>query len=552
MYHSSLGPGQSHYNTFTVMAGHSGYAHWTATLYRSLAEDRKGKWKLALEVSLGFPLTQVNGYSRNLCYPSVAVPETGVCLELVRMVSGTPDGRKKMKLIKGKETHGCSEIVRDAGSAFHFTDELFHVQEIGRPIDHTALGDRVPFTLRSHLRGILSGKMTAFVATMSPERQEAFEIQMAQQQAALRLRVKRKARQMVNSPDGGLLLLKVNHGNGNKTGQSNTPQSATRNPDAYPPSPALHFGSDLWGSQSSSPDNPHYGLPISERLNRLLVRERRWEELDFDFDKIIDIPVVATSRRVNLSAGVFSMLYESGVLHQVRIPSGADQEVEWKEIHVAPFFITSGKRLLEQDLQVFIAAQPQTVYTNAAKPHTIHEVQVHLNQLSTGEPHPDAQRTISFKTREEFGRPWVGVECVGDNLLLVLSDDIEEHKPDDQVYAYDWKTGERKLVRYSSSFVECLDTFSAFFSLNERPTPVPYDDWGPPACRWFSGSADGHNIGSITGVFGQRYASLADKYDFGRLFLDEEYVLGIRASEHFPDMDGNWNRIKQLHVLHYG
>ncbi|KAF9443465.1 hypothetical protein P691DRAFT_412782 [Macrolepiota fuliginosa MF-IS2] len=192
-------------------------------------------------------------------------------------------------------------------------------------------------------------------------------------------------------------------------------------------------------------DNPHCDLPISERLNRLLVRECCQEEFDFNFEKIIDVPVVAECRRINLSAGIFSILYEGGVLHQVQIPSEANQEVEWKETRTAPFLVSSGTCLLEQDLHILITAQPQTVCTNAAQPHTIYEVQVHLNQLSTGGPHPDAQRAISFKTREEFGRPWAAVECVGDNLLLVLIDVMEEHRPDNQVYAYDWKTGERKL-----------------------------------------------------------------------------------------------------------
>ncbi|KAF9450683.1 hypothetical protein P691DRAFT_809698 [Macrolepiota fuliginosa MF-IS2] len=469
---------------------------------------------------------------------------------------------------------------------------------------------------------------------MSPERQEAFEVQMAKQREALRLQEKRKVRQMANSSTTTTTtrLVKVTlldlptetlthillHlpftsvvicGGVNRHLQVLISESAEL--QYY-----IHLG--VYGMV----DNPRCDFPISERLNRLLVRERRWEELDFDFEKIIDVPVVAECRRRYLSAGVFSILYESGVLRQIQIPSEADQEVEWKEIRIAPFLINSGKRLLEQDLQIFVTAQPQTVYTNTAKPHTIHEVQIHLSQLSTGEPHPDAQRTISFKTHEEFGRPWAGVECAGDNLLLVLRDDVEEHKPDDQVYAYDWKTGERKLeinapfgsyrrllfltthtfllpnakngeleywripqdpsethtsdqpffilslpplssgnvfhqiflsakpqlasglraaskpfytdthhaiiiievtiqpvdgsrvtdfsfFVHRSSFMECPDAFSAFISSDERPTPVPYDNWGPSVCRWFSSSVDGYYMGLITGVFGQRYASAA-------------------------------------------
>ncbi|KAF9442459.1 hypothetical protein P691DRAFT_714395 [Macrolepiota fuliginosa MF-IS2] len=498
-------------------------------------------------------------------------------------------------------------------------DELLHDQAI-------ALGDQVPFTLRSR-------KMAAFVATMSPERQEALEVQIAQQRAALRLREKRRARQMANSSTTtttrpvkvtllGLPPEILTHillylpftsvvicGGVNRHLQVLISESAELR--YY-----VHLG--VYGMV----DNPCCDLPISERLNRLLVRERRWEEFDFDFDKIIDVPIVAEYRQRQLYARVFSILYEGGVLRRVQIPSGADEEVEWREIRALPFLINSGKRVPEQDLEVLITAQPQTVYTGAAKPHTIHEVQVHLNRLSTGEPHPNAQRTISFKMREEFGRPWGAAECAGDNLLLVLRDETEEHKPDDRVYAYDWRTGERKLeinapfnsyrrllfltmhtfllpnasngeleywripegpsethtpdqpffilslpplssgnvfrwiflsakpqpadglqtaskpfytdphraiiiveitiqsvdrsrmtvfsfFVHRSSLMECLDTFSAFISSDERPTPVPYDDWGPSVCRWFSGYANGYDMGSLGGMFGQRYASAA-------------------------------------------
>ncbi|KAF9444929.1 hypothetical protein P691DRAFT_711116, partial [Macrolepiota fuliginosa MF-IS2] len=506
-------------------------------------------------------------------------------------------------------------------------DELLHVQALGRPIDQTALGDRVPFTLGSR-------QMAAFVATMSPERQEAFEVQMAEQRAALRLQEKRQARQMANNSIAMTTTRPV------KVTLLDLPpetlthillhlpftsvvicQGVNRHlQDLISESAELQYYIHL--GVYGMVDNPHCDLPISERLSQLLVRERHWEELKLDFEKIIDVPIVTENRRRHLSAGVFSILYESGALHQVQIPSEADQEVEWKEIRAAPFLINSGRRLLEQDLEILITAQPQTVYTNTAKPHTIHKVQVHLNQISTGRPHPDAQRTISFKMREEFGRPWAAVECVGNNLLLVLMDIMEEHKPDDQVYAYNWKTGERKLeiiapfnsycysfplfltthtfllpntkngeleywripqgpseahtsdqpffilslpllssgnvfhqialrteaqltgvIRaapkpfytdtyhtitvfvatiwsvdrsretvfsffiHRSSFVEFLDTFSAFISSDERPTSVPYDDWGPPACRWFSDSVDSYCMWMRGGAFGQRYAS---------------------------------------------
>ncbi|KAF9445399.1 hypothetical protein P691DRAFT_805702 [Macrolepiota fuliginosa MF-IS2] len=71
-------------------------------------------------------------------------------------------------------------------------DERYEIPPSERPIDHPALGDRIPFTLRS-------GQMAAFVAMMSPEQQEAFEVKVAQQQEELRLWDRRNERRMTNS-----------------------------------------------------------------------------------------------------------------------------------------------------------------------------------------------------------------------------------------------------------------------------------------------------------------------------------------------------------------
>ncbi|KAF9449349.1 hypothetical protein P691DRAFT_703326 [Macrolepiota fuliginosa MF-IS2] len=371
---------------------------------------------------------------------------------------------------------------------------------------------------------------------------------------------------------------------------------------------------------SGSLENLQCGLPVSECLDRLLARERRWEELRSDFDKIVDVPDMTQLEKRRLSGGVFSLLYADGVLREMQIPDEADQEVEWKDLHPEQVLIHTGLCVLEQDLHILITARPRTVHTHQAKPRTIHEVRIHLNQLSTGEPHPDAQRVISFDTREEFGQPWTAIECVGDNLVLVLRDRVERHKPNNQVYIYEWKTGELKmrlsapfgsyrfplflithmfllpnvstgeleywkiprrlsettssqpylilslpqlgsnrvfhsiycraepnptngpqdasqpfytdpyhaiaifnvfiqsvdipgnlidftLFVHRSSLVGYLDTFSAFTSSEERPKPVPYDNWGPPACRWFNHSFEDHEIGWIAAAFGQRYVA---------------------------------------------
>ncbi|KAF9449341.1 hypothetical protein P691DRAFT_728062, partial [Macrolepiota fuliginosa MF-IS2] len=198
-------------------------------------------------------------------------------------------------------------------------------------------------------------------------------------------------------------------------------------------------------------DNPQCSLPVSERLDRLFARERRWEDLDFDFDKIIDVPAVARHKRCGVSARLFSILYQDAVHLEIQIPSEAVQGVRWKRTFPERTLINGAKRVYDHDLCIIITAQPRTTATNAADPHVTHEVQVHLNQSSTGKPHPDAQRVISFEIHEQFEEIWASVECVGNNLVLVIRDRVETHKPDNQVYVYEWKTGELKL-RLSAPF----------------------------------------------------------------------------------------------------
>ncbi|KAF9442874.1 hypothetical protein P691DRAFT_680660 [Macrolepiota fuliginosa MF-IS2] len=492
----------------------------------------------------------------------------------------------------------------------------------------------------------------------------------------------------------------------------------------------IHLG------MSGLADNSCCNLPVSERLSRLLAKERRWEELDFDFDKIVKVPF-GLNIHAKLSTGLFYGVSTNERFCSMRIPSVPDREVKWQEVYSERRIISSGVCVYEHDLQVLVTAQPRTLCTNAAEFPTIHEIQVHLNQLSTGEPHPDAQQaTISFETHEEFENPYTEIVCTGDNLIFVLMDPDSRNKPGDQVYVYEWRTGQLKLrhsapfhsyhyplvltadilllsnqntgeleywripknpseptpnqpffilaspqlrsgntftylrcraepnpgIRpcdvskpfytapqhaivvfcigvqstgfvgfmffvHRSSLVGFLDKFSSSTSFTNRPRPVPYDEWGPPACRWINGERSWIEI-----TFGQRfivppperatgrkpltlidfnpidvakvlaaekhrlqmgpefhamvvqamdplndpdgcfenavYSSLPytirisqEKYSFSALILDEESILGIKVRNYFPvhhrtvtfcQQEDEEERVKELHILHYG
>ncbi|KAF9445400.1 hypothetical protein P691DRAFT_805703 [Macrolepiota fuliginosa MF-IS2] len=199
-------------------------------------------------------------------------------------------------------------------------------------------------------------------------------------------------------------------------------------------------------------DNPLCALPIPERLDQLLTRRRRWEDFDLDFSQHIEVPFQFRSSDTKLTPGVFSAIAGSEESHYIRVPSVPDQGVKWRQTPSENKIISPGACVYEHDLHIIVTAQPIIIDASGAGSRITHQVQVHLNRLSTGEPHSDApQVTISFETHEEFGDPRILVECAGDNLVLTLRDRATRNKPKDQVYVYGWKTGELKL-RLSAPF----------------------------------------------------------------------------------------------------
>ncbi|KAF9451147.1 hypothetical protein P691DRAFT_808634 [Macrolepiota fuliginosa MF-IS2] len=365
-------------------------------------------------------------------------------------------------------------------------------------------------------------------------------------------------------------------------------------------------------------DNPRCSLSIPERLRKLITRERRWEELKFKFNKNIEVPLTTRWNRRRFFGGVLSLLYPDGILREVQVPNEVTQEAKWKETCPKQTLIDVAVRAHEHDLCIFLTAERQTVHTNTVVPRTRYRVQVHLSQLSTGGPHPDAQRDIAFEMQDEFGQLRAATACAGENLVIFLRDRLGMRKPDDQVYVYEWKIGKLKMrlsapfgsywhplflttdifllpnastgeleyfkipqnqseptsnrpffilslpqlrpgrvfrniycyaspspydeshvskpfyadphhaiaifniiiqsavapqndaavfsfFIHRSSLVGYLDMFSTSISFGDRPMPVAYDDWGPPACRWFNDSIHGYRIGWIAAVFGQKY-----------------------------------------------
>lgn len=82
---------------------------------------------------------------------------------------------------------------------------------------------------------------------------------------------------------------------------------------------------------------------------------------------------------------------------------------------------------------------------------------MYFYQLTTGSEHPDAaQHRLVVHRSEVMSRPAIGIEIVGDNLVLILSDYVNRNQPDDRLYIYEWKTGKLKMVcPYSGRLILC-------------------------------------------------------------------------------------------------
>ncbi|KAF9442873.1 hypothetical protein P691DRAFT_764807 [Macrolepiota fuliginosa MF-IS2] len=360
-------------------------------------------------------------------------------------------------------------------------DELPDSPAVESPVDRTALGDRVPFMLRSR-------EMAAFVATSSPEEQEAFEVRMARQQEALRLQEMRKARQIAKDLSTAGIM-------GPGTTLLDLPPEILIHILLHLPFTSVVIcqlvNCHLHGLISQSTvlqyyvhlgisglvDSPRSHLAVSERLSLLLARERRWDELDLDFYKVIDVTFPFEYNIATLSAGVFGGTALEKCRY-MRIPSTATEEVKWREVYAEQKIVSHLPGFHEPDLHVLITAEPRTVYADTAKPSTVHDVQIHLNQLSTGEPHPDVLRTtISFETREEFRNPRIFMRYAGDNIVLVLRDYGGRSKPNDQVLVYEWRTGELKLsfsAPGGSYFYPVFLTTHLFLLSNEATGNLEY------------------------------------------------------------------------------
>ncbi|KAK0499814.1 hypothetical protein EDD18DRAFT_864045 [Armillaria luteobubalina] len=173
--------------------------------------------------------------------------------------------------------------------------------------------------------------------------------------------------------------------------------------------------------------NSKSDMCVSDCLEMLRKREEAWTKFQPVFNKRIHVDHQETEIYEISGCTCFLGEYKHTSIPFLRLPSTPGDDTEWDELIVGCQIVDIGVALCEHDLFAVIVLDPS--------PH----LKVKLYQLSTKSPHPLATNHIIPVHSCAVGRLSVGVEIVGDYLVLIASEYLLVLP--DKVYIFDWKKG---------------------------------------------------------------------------------------------------------------
>ncbi|KAF8961935.1 hypothetical protein BDZ97DRAFT_1826703, partial [Flammula alnicola] len=225
---------------------------------------------------------------------------------------------------------------------------------------------------------------------------------------------------------------------------------------------ALQYHVALIGAKAM--DNPCSVLPVSTKLAQLKAGEKAWAVLRPNFTA--SIPVKHSPSGIyDLTGGVYLLGDQTRrALHYVRLPSHAEEEAEWKTIDVGRMIIDMGLCVYEHDLIAVVTTTPHIVPGG----RTTFDIELAFFEFSSGKPHPQARKHRLHVMNSVYEKPAIGIEIVGDNLVLVLFYHRNDASPPDRVFIYDWRTAVVK-----TSFAVPYKTYSGLVFLTEDIILLP-------------------------------------------------------------------------------
>ncbi|KAF9472446.1 hypothetical protein BDN70DRAFT_844484 [Pholiota conissans] len=209
-------------------------------------------------------------------------------------------------------------------------------------------------------------------------------------------------------------------------------------------------------------DNPCSTLPVSTKLAQLKEGDMAWAVLKPTSS--VKIPVEHNPSGIyDLTGGVYLLGNSNRKdLHYIRLPSHADEKTEWNEIKVGRTIIDMGLCVYEHDLIAVVTTTPSSLTPNTF------DIELVLFEFSTGKPHPQAQKHYIHVTNTRWEKPAIGIEIVGDNLVLILFYHRHEARPEDKVFVYNWRTAATKTC-----FSVPYNTYTGLIFLDEYTILLP-------------------------------------------------------------------------------
>ncbi|KAF9459890.1 hypothetical protein BDZ94DRAFT_1267315 [Collybia nuda] len=184
---------------------------------------------------------------------------------------------------------------------------------------------------------------------------------------------------------------------------------------------------------SGMEDNPlHVSTSTAERLNMLLRSENGWSHLQFDFRHTIKAePNIAWP--IGLDGGVLFLLNNHQThIHHITLPKVVSDNPQWA-------YLPRDKRTLDF---CFAVSDHDLIAIATISKST--EIEIHLLQVSTGLPHPLAEKSKIVIADTSWQSCTVSVAVSGETLV-VLVNDFRNASPD-RVFIYEWKSGSLKMT----------------------------------------------------------------------------------------------------------
>ncbi|TFK29473.1 hypothetical protein FA15DRAFT_582146 [Coprinopsis marcescibilis] len=187
-------------------------------------------------------------------------------------------------------------------------------------------------------------------------------------------------------------------------------------------------------------DVPSSLASIPNKRENLERAQSSWKHLSSRFTKEVKVQFTQ-SGIYDLTSGTYILGEETKhTLYHIALPEREDDQPEWKSFSLRETIIDLGLCIDEHDLVAVITYVPICEDDDVC-----FGIEMHLLQFSTGEPHPEAQQHRILVRKDPSPAPAIGIEIVGDNLVLILTHHRSRQRPDDHVFVYEWKTGKLKM-----------------------------------------------------------------------------------------------------------